>query len=150
MITREFNAAVKRVDNKDVHIPITCTLSYDAGTDPYAVQAILQVSQEEDRVWHFSRELLGGLTQDAGGLFAGVGVDDTAGWWHGQGDVKFRYLASYNMVLMCLRSPEGHADIALPAAEVWGFLEDTEAAANITEANCTALVNEFLKELFDA
>ena len=136
MITREFNAAVKRVDNKDVHIPITCTLSYDAGTDPYAVQAILQVSQEEDRVWHFSRELLA------------EGVRSRAP--HGQGDVKFRYLASYNMVLMCLRSPKGHVDIALPAAEVWEFLEDTEAAANITEANCTALVNEFLKELFDA
>lgn len=140
MITREFVARLKRVDRTDVDIPVNVTLSYDAGTDPFAVQAIFQVSQEEDRVWHFSREL---LERGARALAP-----------CGKGDVRFRRLPHRDVVLMCLRTnkqgPEEatHADIALPHDEVVGFLADTHEVAQVTEQECDALVDVFLKEVF--
>lgn len=140
MITREFVARLKRVDSTDVDIPVNVTLSYDAGTDPFAVQAIFQVSQEEDRVWHFSREL---LERGARALTP-----------YGKGDVKFRHFPLHGAVLMCLRTnkqgPDAatHADIALPHDEVVGFLADTHEVAKVTEQECDALVDVFLKEVF--
>ena len=142
MITREFEARIKRVGSADVDVPVKVTLSYDAGTDPYAVQAIFEVSEEEDRVWHFSRELL------AAGAFSQIPL--------GQGDVKFRYFPMHAVLLMCLRTrgmgvdEPGHADIALPLAEVIGFLGDTQKLFNEASSDCSALVDEFLKELFEA
>lgn len=144
MITHEFVARLKRVNSTDVDAPVNVTLSYDAGTDPFAVQAIFQVSEEEDRVWHFSRELLR------------VGAKSLIPY--GKGDVRFRIFPAYNVILMCLRTAgygvqpgeASHADIALPADDVEIFLEATSAAAQVTEQECDALVDEFLKELFEA
>lgn len=136
MIIREFEGAVKRAGNKDVHIPVHVTLSYDAGTDPFAVQAIFSPDGEEDCVWHFSRELL------AKGSYSVAP--------YGIGDVKFRHLPTHGMILICLRSPGGHADVALPFDEVRQFLADTAPAARVTDQECTALVDEFLKEVFEA
>lgn len=142
MITRQFTAHLKRVDSTDVDVPVTVTLSYDAGTDPYAVQAVFQVSDEEDRVWHFSRELL------AAGAFSQIPL--------GRGDVKFRYYPTYDMVLMCLRTrgvgadEPTHADIALPHSDVRRFLGDTQELFDEAADDCSALVDVFLKEVFGA
>jgi hypothetical protein len=144
MITHEFAARIKRVNSTDVDTPVNVTLSYDAGTDPFAVQAIFQVSEEEDRVWHFSRELLR------------IGARSLVPY--GKGDVKFRYFPLHSAILMCLRTAgyrvrpgeASHADIALPADEVGTFLEMTNEAAQVTPEECDALVDEFLKELFEA
>lgn len=134
MITREFLAVVKRAGGEDVDIPITCTLSYDAGTDPFAVQAIFEVGEGEDRVWHFSRELLEKGSRSVAPF--------------GEGDVKLRYLPIHGMVMVCLKSPEGHADVALPAAEVREFLEDThKIARSVTQRECDSLIDEFLREV---
>lgn len=143
MITREFKARVKRVDFRDVDLEIDVTLSYDAGTDPFAVQAIFTAEDwDEDRVWHFSREL---LERGARALTP-----------YGKGDVKFRYFPLHGALLMCLRTggqgpnETAHADIALPHDEVVGFLADTHEVAQVTEQECGALVDVFLKELFEA
>lgn len=142
MITHEFVARIKRAQFQEVDQPVNVTLSYDAGTDPFAVQAIFQVSEDENRVWHFSRELLR------------VGARSLTPY--GYGDVKFRWFPAHGTILMCLRTrgmgvdEPTHADIALPAAEVGIFLEATNEAAQVTAEECDALVDEFLKELFEA
>lgn len=142
MITREFVARLKRVDATDVDVPVNTTFSYDAGTDPYAVQAIFQVGEDEERVWHFSRELL------SAGAYSMIPL--------GHGDVKFRYFPGPAAVLMCLRTKgmgvdePTHADIALPVQEVVGFLNDTQELYKEASHDCSALVDDFLKELFEA
>lgn len=140
MITRQFEARVKRVDSTDVDAPINVTLSYDWANDPFAVQAIFEIPGEDDRVWHFSRDLL---------LFGARSLTP-----YGKGDVKFRYFALHGVVLMCLRTggqgpgEASHADIALPYEEILQFLEETDEQAG--QQDCGALVDDFLKELFEA
>jgi len=142
MITREFEARLRRVYAEGVDVPVKVTLSYDAGADPYAVQAVFEVGEDEDRVWHFSRELL------SAGAYSLIPL--------GQGDVRFRYFPTHGVLLMCLRArgmgvdEPTHADIALPHAEVVGFLGDTQALFKESVEDCSALVDEFLKELFEA
>jgi len=136
MISHKFTAHIARVGNVNTRIPVQTTFLYDAGTDPFAVQAVFEVDEEEDRVWYFSRELL-----EAGSkVFAPTG----------SGDVRFRYFIAQDIVMLCLRSPEGHADISLPAADVREFLDATSEAARVTDEECDALVDEFLKEVFEA
>lgn len=143
MITREFAARIKRVGRTDVDVPVNVTLSYDWANDPFAVQAIFQVSQEEDRVWHFSREL---LERGARALTP-----------YGKGDVKFRHFPQRGAVLMCLRSgghgpgEPTHADVALPEQEVAEFLNDTKEQADQEDSKFVGdQVDVFLKELFEA
>jgi len=142
MISHGFTAHLRRIDSTDVYVSVSVALSYDADTDPFAVQAVFGVSDGEDRVWHFSWELL------SVGAFSLVPV--------GQGDVKFRYIPDHSMVLMCLRTNKQgpneatHADIALPADRVHRFLAATRDVATSAPEGCDALVDEFLKELFEA
>lgn len=143
MITQEFTARLKRVNAQDVDLPVPVTLSYDWANDPFAVQAIFKVSQDQETVWHFSRELLR------------VGARSLTPY--GYGDVKFRWFPSHGIVLMCLRTnvsqaqaedTASHADVALPWDEVGVFLEATAEQAQ--QQDCGALVDDFLKELFEA
>lgn len=142
MIITQFEARIKRVDSTDVDTPVQVTLSYDAGTDPFAVQAIFEIEGQEDRVWLFSRELL---------QFGARSLTP-----YGKGDVKFRYFPLDGAVLMCLRTdgqgPDevSHADVVLPQSGVLQFLEDSAEAAKVTEQECGALVDDFLNELFEA
>jgi hypothetical protein len=136
MITREFEASVKRFGHEDVDVPVHVTLAYHAGVDPFAVEVIFEIEGDEDRIWTIGRDLM------------------ESGWNsmtpYGEGDVRFRYFPDRSAVLMCLRSHEGHADIALPAQEVSRFLDETSGAARVTEQERTSLVDEFLKEVFEA
>jgi len=138
MITRQFEARIRRVEQTDVDIPVQVVLSYDAGTDPYAVEATF-VGQgnlyEEDRVWTFGRELL------AVGAFSPVPL--------GRGDVRFRcYPDAHDPVmLMCMRAPGGHADITFPHGEVIEFLKDTQLLFKEAIEDCTPAVDQFLKEV---
>lgn len=139
MITHRFEARVRRVGSTDVDIPVDITLAYDADADPYAVQAVFEIPDEEDRVWYFGRELL------VAGMYSRVPF--------GRGDVKFRYFETPGVLMLCLKSgghgPEEptHADIALPHAEVRRFVDDTWKSFKGSAGNCTALVDEFLKEV---
>lgn len=138
MITHKFTAYLKRVEDVDVDVPVPVTLAYDTATDPFAVQAIFEISDDEDRVWHFGHELLR------------IGAYSLTPY--GRGDVKFRWFPAQAAVLMCLRTNDtpSHAHIALPADEVRTFLEATREIARVTPEECDAMVDEFLKELFEA
>lgn len=136
MITKEFEARIKRVGSTDVSVGIGVTLTYDADIDPFAVEAVFSAPDEPSITWYFSRDLL---------LMGSVSLVP-----YGSGDVKFRLFPDQGIVMVCLRSPEGHADVALPKREIEGFLEATIDEAVAAPEACTALVDEFLKELFEA
>lgn len=138
MISTQFTGYVKRIGNEDANVAVQVTLSYDAGTDPLAVQVIFEIPDEDDRVWHLGRDLL------LEGSVSPVPV--------GEGDVKFRYFGPMTgCLMMCLKSPEGHADIALPQQEVAKFLDDTkELADQAGGEELDSLVDLFLKEVFEA
>lgn len=145
MITRQFEARVRRTQQTDVNVPVQVVLSYDAGTDPYAVKATflgVQVTQTEteDRVWDFARELL------SKGAHSLVQL--------GHGDVRFRLFHDMNwplgegsVVMMCMRNRDGHADVTFPHSEVLGFLDDTQALFDEATSDCTPAVDLFLKEV---
>jgi Streptomyces sporulation and cell division protein, SsgA. len=134
MINRTFTAHVRVAQNADVNEPVEVTLSYDGGADPYAVKAAFVITLEEVRIWDFSREL---LVNGAHSLIP-----------YGHGDVKFRRFSDEDIVMMCMRSNEGHADVALPLEDVLAFLEDTEEPYAASQ-ECDALLDDFLKELFE-
>lgn len=136
MISRKFIAYVKKIGGADTNVPVQVTLSYDADTDPYAVQAIFE-TDDGDVVWHFGRDLLK------------QGVDSPE--QVGEGDVKFRYFGpATGMLAMCLRGPDGHCDIALPHQKVVQFVYDTQIVAEQARGeDVESMVDEFLKEVLD-
>lgn len=141
MITREFEAHLRRIQGVDTRIGVQVTLVYDPEDDPYAVKAIFCTGEPDDQVWHFGWELL------RAGAYSSVPL--------GQGDVKFQYSQDEGAVIMCLQGsdPHGasaHADLTLPIDEVTEFLQDTSAPFAESAGNSEAAVDEFLKELFEA
>ena len=141
MITREFEARIRRVEQTDVDIPVQVVLSYDPGTDPYAATTtFLAIPAEgdtvEDRVWGFARDLL------SKGAHSRIAL--------GQGDVRFLHYPQAEdgpIVLMCMRNRDGHADVAFPHDEVISFLDDTEELYAEATEDCMPAVDQFLKEL---
>lgn len=135
MISIEFTGTVKRAGHEPVSIPVQVILSYDVANDPFAVQAAFGTDGDEGVVWTFSRSLLA--------------VGATALFPYGQGDVKFRYWPEADIVVMCLTSPEGHADIALPCEPVNTFIADTRPLIDqVDEREVEALVDGLLEEVF--
>jgi len=141
MITREFEARIRRTQQTDVNVPVQVVLSYDPGTDPYAATATflaVQVTHDgaEDRVWDFARDLL------SKGAHSRIAL--------GQGDIRFRHYPQTEdgpIVLMCMRNRDGHADVAFPHDEVISFLDDTEELYAEATEDCMPAVDQFLKEL---
>jgi len=140
MITRQFEARIRRSGKTDCDVPVQVVLSYDAGINPYAATATflaVQVTraETENRVWNFARELLS----------AGA----RSHLPRGRGDVRFRCYPDAHQpnVLMCMRSADGHADVTFPQAEVIAFLADTQELFDEATQDCTPAVDEFLKEL---
>ncbi len=136
MITRKFNALLRVAGGVRFTTPpsVPTTLSYDAGTDPYAVQAVFDVGEGEERVWLFSLELL------SAGAWARIPV--------GRGDVKFRHIPAEGAVVLCLQSDEGHCDLELPHPEVTAFLAAAEPLFTEATKDCSALIDGFLREVF--
>jgi hypothetical protein len=132
VISRKFNARVLQSEGERVSTPIKAELTWDGENDPYAVLMIL--SQDGDEVaWHFSRELLND------GLSARTPV--------GGGDVKVK--SNGVLVLVCLKSPEGHADIGLPRADVYAFLQQTFEKVPIGFEKCDDQLDEAIRDILE-
>jgi hypothetical protein len=63
----------------------------------------------------------------------------------GEGDVRIRTDNNGNVVVVCLRSHEGHADLGLPAHWVRPFLMDVQPAT----AQCAALLDARIDDLIE-
>lgn len=134
MIIHNFPGVIARVGNTVVHEQIDIELTWDFDNDPFAVSMRCSAEDMANEVtWVFGRALL------AHGLESLTAV--------GEGDVKLR-LASPNRVnlIVCLTSPDGHADLMLPVYLVERFLEDTCKVIPIGhEAVTDEQVDDFLK-----
>lgn len=145
MIIHKFVGRVLLTNDTRVNKKVDVTLSWDEEHDPLAVQAFFEThidTDEEDEdeledsvTWTFGREL----------LYRGVNSHAPVG----QGDIKIRYegvaLAS---VLLCLKTPEGHADIRLPHGEVYSFLTQTFKVCPIGSESLDAGVDDLLADIF--
>lgn len=130
MIVREFAGTVLRAGGVNVNNPVLVELVYDP-TNPYAVKTSFSAPGEEAVVWHLGRELLWKGVRSRSAL--------------GDGDVRVR--ASGPGVVLCLRSPEGHADIGLPLAEVDQFLADTIIECPFGHEDVDARIDRILADI---
>lgn len=134
MISATFPAIILKSGSDRVAIPVEVTFTYDADYDPFAVQMLVEVPGEPDVVWYFSREL----------LLRGVNSFTPVG----SGDVKFRYDGS-DRLLMCLRTPEGHADLGLPHGRVGGFLQETLELASASVECPVEMIDNLIEEILN-
>lgn len=116
-------------------IPVPVTLGYDPDEDPLVVGMLVENGEEGGVAWGLGRQLLADAV-------------DSNGERVGLGDVKIK--KQEDMLILCLRNPNGHAHLALPLAEVKHFIMETILS---TPLGCECLdgqIDEFLKELFEA
>lgn len=136
MITSKFEGRIHLAMGQRMNIPCEVELAFDEENDPLSVQMIVTPPGEEDVVWVFGREL----------ILRGI-RSYTA---FGEGDVKFRYDPRANQLLVCLKSPGGHADLGLPFEPVANFLEETIklSAPGAEEVECH--VDDLIKEILES
>lgn len=133
MTARKLQGVIYKTNGFVVNFPILVDLVYDAENNPLAVQMIIDGDRQGDIVWVFSRDLM------ASGLRSYTTV--------GQGDVRFRYNPTDNALLVCLRRPEGHADLGLPAEGVAAFLEKASEEAPFGAEELDSHIDELIEEL---
>lgn len=140
MITRKFLGTVARSMDAIVNEKINVELSWDPDTDPLAVTMICTLpprltasGKTEEVVWIYGRDLL------AEGLKSLTP--------YGEGDVKMRLASEAGIhLIICLTSPEGHADLLLPTLDTRAFLGATRQHTEIGHEEFADLLDDFLKE----
>ena len=122
-------------------IPVPVTLGYDPDEDPLVVGMLFEnviATDDNEQVgvtWELGRQLLADAV-------------DSNGERVGLGDVKIK--KQVDMLILCLKNPNGHAHLALPLAEVKGFVMETILSAPLGSECLDGQIDEFLKELFEA
>ena len=135
MITNKVNAIVLKSGGTNCYVPFEAELQWDP-IDPLAVQLILHVP-DGDVVWTIGRELLH--------------KGSTSLTKFGDGDVRFRKEAVVSSrLLVCLNSPEGHADIALNQPHVVRFLNRIEAECALGQEDLTESIDGLIEEIYRA
>lgn len=137
MIVREFEGRIVRTGERFVNVPVRCALTYDASTDPLAVSMRLHEPEYGcDVTWIVDRELL-----DTGRRSLTS---------YGQGDMKMRWMPACGQLAICLRNHDGHADLALPWAEVGQFMLDSLTEVPLGDEDPAALVDYAIAKIPDA
>ncbi len=133
MISREVKGTIRRVGGEVVAIPFTAEFTYDPDTDPIGVNIVF--SWVDGIVeWVVARELL------VRGIASPVP--------YGKGDFKLRFAGpGTGLVLFCLKSPEGHADLSVDHAQLAAFLEAAESAYPLGSECMDDLIDAGLKEI---
>ncbi len=109
------------------------TLSYDPERSPLAVSATFP-TENGKTVWMFARDLLARGSQSEEP--------------YGEGDV--RLCREGATVRLCLDSPDGHADIAMPWGAVKVFLENTYDLVRSGEEDVWGDLDAFLREVLES
>lgn len=135
MIQHTVSGTVLKVGDQHVRIPVPVEMAFDEENDPLAVQMIFKVEDEDEVCWIMGREL--------------VMRGSTSALPYGTGDVRFRVEPHFDRVLVCLRSPGGHADIGLNRTELIDFLNRTQAVCKLGEEPIEDLMDQELKELLE-
>lgn len=139
MIEARFKGKLLTSGQQMTNKPVDVELFYDDENDPLTVQMVLTVVDEDEVCWVVSREL----------LLRGVASLTPLG----DGDVRVRGEAALDTVIVCLRSPQGHADIWYPHGRVVSFLNRTMDACRFggtaEEETVAGHLDAFLAELFE-
>lgn len=114
MIQSQFQAILARSGKQYCHIPVQVEMTYDEA-DPLALSMTFTAQGEATNPWMVSRDLL-----------AEAMACDTP---TGHGDVRFRRDPLSGHLMVCIKSPDGHADIKFPLQQVEEFLEMSEDEA---------------------
>lgn len=134
MYSTSFDAILARSGQTRCHIPIWVEMSYDEA-DPLAFSMVFSAQGDPGNPWKVARDLL----VDA------MACDTPTGY----GDVRFRRDPLAGHLAVCVRSPDGHADVKLPLPEVQEFLDASQADAADAVAFIPEMLDDFLKEVFD-
>lgn len=134
MLKTTFVATLLRSANREKEgLKFPIELRYEPEKDPLAVTAHFPVDDPDDPiVWTFARELLARGSQSLAP--------------YGEGDVKLRKLDDQHLI-MCLVSPDGHADVGLPLGAVNAFLEGSYDLVHAGEEFKEGALDAFLEEV---
>lgn len=132
MISSQFQAILTRSDQRLCHIPVQVEMQYDE-RDPLAFSMTFCAGDEETNPWIVSRDLL-----------AEAMACDTP---TGQGDVRFRRDPLSGHLVVCIKSPSGHADMWFPLQSVAEFLTETEDEAAEAVKGLAPAVDELIREI---
>lgn len=106
-------------------------MTYNPEYDPMAVIVEFTEDGQGGVPWVMGRELLirGATSQQP----------------YGHGDVKLRRAGG--VVIVCLESPDGHADVLLPYTALTAFLSATTEAVPVGEEPVDSELDKFLEEV---
>lgn len=130
MIQSQFQAILARSGKQYCHLPVQVEMTYDE-TDPLAFAMVFTAAGEASVPWEASRDL----------LVEAMACDTPTG----QGDVRFRRDPLAGHLLVCIKSPDGHADIKFPLQQVEEFLAMSEDEAADAVAILPDLVDDAIK-----
>lgn len=135
MITNQVHAIVLNSNGTNCYIPFEVELRWETA-EPLSVHLVCKLP-EGDVDWVIGREL---LHQGATSLKK-----------IGEGDVSFRREGpSSSRLLVCLKTPSGHADIALNQPHVIRFLDRTQTVCKLGEEDLTESIDGLIKEIYSA
>ena len=135
MIQHTVSGTVLKQDGGYVSVPVDVEVAYDEENDPLAIQMIFKAEGQPEVCWVMGREL----------MMRGA----TSRFPYGSGDVRFRAEPEFDRVLVCLRTPGGHADIGLNRTELIDFLNCTQAVVPLGREPLDDLIDQELKELLE-
>lgn len=130
MIVREFTSFLLRDQVAVVNIPTRMT--WDE-YDPMAVNFVMTVSDDEDITWAaYYEDVIAALSGPAR---------------VGEGDIKLTRKYRYDAFDLCLKSPDGHADIRLPVDEVGHFVDEVRSQYQDAVTCIEVALDDFLAEV---
>lgn len=133
MIQDTVNGTILKTGGQLVSIPVQVEMAYDEEHDPLAIQMIFKVEGEEEKCWIMAREL--------------IMYGSTSRMPYGTGDIRFRSDPEHNRVLVCLRTPQGHADVGLNREQLIDFLNRTQAVCKLGDEPIDDLIDDAIEEL---
>lgn len=135
MITNQVHAILLNSNGANCYIPFEVELQWEPA-GPLSVHLVCKLP-EGDVDWVIGRDLL------HKGATSLVKV--------GEGDVGFkREGPNSSRLLVCLKTNEGHADIALNQPHVIRFLERTQTVCKLGEEDLTESIDGLIEEIYRA
>jgi len=141
MVSSEFLAILllSSMQEESTGAVCDCKLTYDPDTNPFAVTMHFTTPGDPDGVsWHFDRELLRKAVREPSDRPVG------------EGDIRMRADAENSRLIVCLKNPEGHADVGFPLDVVTRFVTEVEWSVPSPSAPVTvagAAVDKLIEEI---
>lgn len=130
MISSQFQAILARSGTTRCHLPVQVEMRYDEN-NPLAFSMLFSAQGDPTNPWVTSRDL----------LVEAMACDTPTG----HGDVRFRRDPLSGHLLVCVKSPDGHADVKMPLQKVEEFLVMSEDDAAEAVKELDDIVDEAIR-----